>query len=125
MNTNRKVLIVDDEAHIRRVMEVKIKKGPYQVLLAKNGQEGLHLIETQNPDVVIVDINMPVMDGKTLCEKTNMLKKERPFLTIVITARIFPGDREWAESMEDTLFLEKPFSPAEMMKHIEQYQGHA
>ena len=120
---NKKVLIVDDEAYIRRVMEVKLGKGPYQVLLAKNGQEGLHLIETQNPDVVIVDINMPVMNGITLCETTNRLKKEHPFLTIIITARIFPGDRKWAESMEDTLFLEKPFSPAEIIRHIEKYLG--
>jgi len=121
LKTNRKVLIVYDEAHIRRVIEIKVRKGPYQVLLAKNGQEGLHLIETQNPDVVILDINMPVMDGKTLCETTNALKKDHPFLTIIITARIFPGDREWAESMQDTLFMEKPFSPAEIMQNIEQY----
>lgn len=123
MKTSRKVLVVDDEAHIRRVIGIKLKKRQYQVLLAKNGQEGLDIIETQQPDVVVLDINMPVMDGKTLCERTNMLKKERPFLTIIITARILPEDRKWVDSMQDTLFLEKPFSPSEMMKLIGQYHG--
>lgn len=123
MHNNKKILVVDDEAHIRRVIEIKLKKRGYQVIMAKNGQEGLDIVQTQKPDVVISDINMPVMDGKTLCEKTNELKKERPFLTIMVTARILPEDREWVDRMQDTLFLEKPFSPAEIMEHVEQYLG--
>ena len=123
MHNNKKILVVDDEAHIRRVIEIKLKKRGYQVITAKNGQEGFDIVQTQQPDVVISDINMPVMDGKTLCEKTNELKKERPFLTIMITARILPEDREWVDRMQDTLFLEKPFSPAEIMEHVEQYLG--
>ncbi len=123
MHNNKKILVVDDEAHIRRVIEIKLKKRGYQVIMAKNGQEGLDIVQTQKPDVVISDINMPVMDGKTLCEKTNELKKERPFLTIMVTARILPEDREWVDRMQDTLFLEKPFSPAEIMEHVEKYLG--
>ncbi|MBW1902268.1 MAG: response regulator [Deltaproteobacteria bacterium] len=123
MHNNKKILVVDDEAHIRRVIEIKLKKRGYQVITAKNGQEGFDIVQTQQPDVVISDINMPVMDGKTLCEKTNELKKERPFLTIMVTARILPEDREWVDRMQDTLFLEKPFSPAEIMEHVEKYLG--
>ncbi len=123
MHNNKKILVVDDEAHIRRVIEIKLKKRGYQVIMAKNGQEGFDIVQTQQPDVVISDINMPVMDGKTLCEKTNELKKERPFLTIMVTARILPEDREWVDRMQDTLFLEKPFSPAEIMEHVEKYLG--
>jgi CheY-like chemotaxis protein len=123
LHNNKKILVVDDEAHIRRVIEIKLKKRGYQVITAKNGQEGFDIVQTQQPDVVISDINMPVMDGKTLCEKTNELKKERPFLTIMVTARILPEDREWVDRMQDTLFLEKPFSPAEIMEHVEQYLG--
>jgi len=123
LHNNKKILVVDDEAHIRRVIEIKLKKRGYQVITAKNGQEGFDIVQTQQPDVVISDINMPVMDGKTLCEKTNELKKERPFLTIMVTARILPEDREWVDRMQDTLFLEKPFSPAEIMEHVEKYLG--
>ncbi|MBW1903143.1 MAG: response regulator [Deltaproteobacteria bacterium] len=121
MENDKKVLVIDDEAYIRRVLEVKLKKYGYQVMLAKNGQEGFDMIQQQQPEIVISDINMPVMDGKTLCEKTNGLKQKRPFLTIIITARIMPEDREWVVKMHDTLFMEKPFSPARIAECIKQY----
>lgn len=123
MDNRKKILVVDDEVHIRRVIEIKMKKQGYQVMMAKNGKEGLDIIQEHQPDVVISDINMPVMNGKTLCEKTNVLKKERPFLTIMVTARVLPEDRQWVDNMQDTLFLEKPFSPAKLVEYVEQYFG--
>lgn len=123
MENNKKILVVDDEAHIRRVLEVKLKNRGYQVLMAKNGQEGIDIIKEHQPDIVITDINMPIIDGKTLCEKTNGLKKERSFLTIIITARINPKERDWITNMQDTRFFEKPFSPAKIVEAIEQYLG--
>ena len=121
MRNAKKVLVVDDAAHIRRVIELKLKKQGYQVTLAKNGEDGLNLIQTLQPDVVITDIMMPKMDGKTLCERTNELKKMRPFLTIVMTARISPTERDWIEQMQDTMFIEKPFSLSAILSSIEQY----
>ena len=64
---------------------------------------------------------MPKLDGKSLCEQTNDLKKERPFLTIVVTARISPDEKEWINKMDDTEFMIKPFSPAEMLDLVDQY----
>ena len=123
MENNKKILVVDDEAHIRRVLELKLKNRGYQVFAAKNGQEGIDIIKEHQPDIVITDINMPIIDGKTLCEKTNSLKKERPFLTIIITARINPGERDWTRNMQDTQLHEKPFSPSKIVSAIEQYLG--
>ncbi len=123
MENNKRVLVIDDEAHIRRVIELKLKKRGYQVTLAKNGEEGLKLIQTLQPDVVITDIMMPKMDGKTLCERTNELKKIRPFLTIVVTARISPTERDWIEQLQDTVFIEKPFSLRTILECVDQYFG--
>ena len=109
MENNKSVLVIDDEAHIRRVIEVKFKNQGYQVTTATNGEEGLELIESQKPDVVITDIMMPKLDGKALCERVNALKKERPFLTIVMTCRISPAEQDWIDEMQDTMFVEKPF----------------
>lgn len=123
MEVNKKVLIVDDEAPIRRVLEFKLKNSGYQVLIAKNGAQGLELIKTQQPDAVITDIMMPEMDGKQLCEQSNGLKKERPFLTIVVTCRIAQDEQQWINQMQDTLFMGKPFSPARLVECIDQYLG--
>ena len=121
MGNNKKVLVVDDEAHIRRVIEVKLKKHGYQVITAVNGKEGLNLIKTQKPDVVISDIMMPEMDGKALCKKTNRLKKEWSFLTIIMTCRISADEESWISDMQDTLFMEKPFSPNKLVECIDQH----
>ena len=123
LEKNKKILVVDDEAHIRRVIELKLKNRGYWITTAKNGRDGLDIIQKYQPDVLITDINMPIMDGKTLCEKTDHLKRDRPFLTIILTARIVPEDKNWVRTMRDTLFLEKPFSPAKILKSIEQYFG--
>ena len=123
MEVNKKVLIVDDEAPIRRVLEFKLKNSGYQVLIAKNGAQGLELIKTQQPDAVITDIMMPEMDGKQLCEQSNGLKKDRPFLTIVVTCRIAQDEQQWINQMQDTLFMGKPFSPARLVECIDQYLG--
>lgn len=123
MRSNKKVLIIDDEPHIRRVIELKLKQRGYQVFEAKDGEEGLELIHTLCPDAVITDIMMPKLDGKALCEQTNRLKKERPFLTLIITCRISLDERSWISEMQDTLFMEKPFSPSRLLECIDRYFG--
>ncbi len=121
MEKSRLVLVCDDEAHIRRVVELKLKSRGYQVITAVNGEEGLEVIRTEAPDAVITDINMPKLDGKSLCEMTNPLKADRPFLTIIITARISPDEENWVGQMKDTQFMEKPFSPAKLLAAVDKY----
>lgn len=121
MENSKKVLVIDDGAHIRRVMELKLRKGGYEVITAMNGEEGLNLIASQQPDVVITDILMPRLDGQSLCKETDHLKEKRPFLTIVITNRISPDDRSWINEMRDTQLMEKPFSPSRVLACIDEY----
>ena len=121
MGKNKKVLVIDDDAQIRRVVELKLRKRGYDVLMAMNGEEGLHLIESERPDAVVTDIMMPKLDGETLCKQTNHLKKQRPFLTIVMTNRISPDDRTWVKAMQDTELMEKPFSPTRLLGCIDEY----
>ncbi len=129
MADSKLILTVDDDTYIRRVIEVKLQRNGYKVVTAPNGVEGLNIIRTLKPDVVITDLNMPGMDGQALCRMTNPLKKERPFLTIVMTSRIDPEDAKWIAELQDTRFMEKPFSPAQLIASLNQYfqstgQGH-
>jgi two-component system alkaline phosphatase synthesis response regulator PhoP len=123
LENNKKVVVIDDEVHIRRVIEIKLKKEGYRVMTAINGKEGLELIKAQQPDVVISDIMMPEMDGKTLCEVTNVFKKVRSFLTIIMTCRISSDEEGWINEMQDTVFMEKPFSPNKLVECIDRYFG--
>ena len=121
MAENKKILIIDDEAYIRRVLELKLQNRGYEVLTASDGEEGFSAIESQQPDVVISDIMLPKMDGRTLCEKMNPIKEKRPFLTIIVTARINPDERDWIAQMQETIFMEKPFSPKKIVDAIKKY----
>ena len=123
MGNNKTILVCDDEAHIRRVIELKLKSRGYKVLTATNGEEGLKIIKSEKPDAVISDINMPKMDGKTLCELTDPMKRDRSFLTIIITARISPDEQDWVSEMQDTQFMEKPFSPSKLLESVDKYFG--
>lgn len=121
MGNNKRVVVIDDDANIRRVMELKLRKGGYEVITAMNGEEGLNLIASEQPDAVITDIMMPKLDGQSLCEQTNHLKEQRPFLTIVMTNRISPDDRNWVNEMRETQLMEKPFSPSKVLARIDEY----
>lgn len=119
--SDKTVLIIDDDAHIRRVLELKCRKSGYRILTAKNGMQGLDAIRNEHPDVVISDINMPKMTGEELCRLTDPMKAETPFLTIMVTARIAPDDEQWIKEMRDTILMEKPFSPSKIVEKINQY----
>ena len=121
MMHKKKILIIDDEVNIRQIIALKLKSHGYQVVIAENGEEGLSIIQSQKPEAVITDIMMPHLDGKSLCKKTNELKKERPFLTIVMSCRIATDEYDWINSMDTTMFMEKPFSPSKLLDMVDRY----
>lgn len=123
MRENKTILVVDDEVPIRRIVEFKLGTAGYNILSAGDGQTGLEIIETQHPDAVVADIMMPGMNGRQLCERTDPIKTDRPFLTIVMTGRISPEEERWVSALRDTVFMEKPFSPSRLLEIVDKYFG--
>ena len=121
MADNKTILVVDDEGPIRRVIELKLRNRGYRVITASDGEEGLALLRREKPDAVVTDIMMPKLDGKSLCEQAEPLKRAGPFLTIVVTCRISPEERSWVGRMTDTILMEKPFSPSRLLDRLEEY----
>jgi CheY-like chemotaxis protein len=118
LDNENKVLIVDDEAYIRRVLELKLKTKGYDVITANNGIEGLEKFNLHHPDIVITDIKMPGMDGQTMCEKINNTSNKKPFLIIVVTCSLSDNNLQWLKKMDNALLLEKPFSPSRILDKI-------
>ena len=123
MKINKHILVIDDDAHIRRVIELKLKKAGYQVSIAENGEDGMKMINAQLPDAIITDIVMPKMDGKAVIRKTNEFKKEHPFLTLIVSCSIGFEENQWIDEMQDTYFMEKPFSLNKVLECVDQYFG--
>jgi DNA-binding response OmpR family regulator len=114
-----RVLIVDDEPYVPRVLELKLQRAGYRTFIARNGNEGLDLIVRTRPDVVITDISMPGMSGFQLCQEAQSLRETDPFLLIVVTSRTERDLRAWVKGIPDVHFIEKPISPRVILRTIE------
>ena len=109
------VLIIDDESLIRDVVKEYCKNEDFNVLEAENGEEGLELLETNNVDIIVLDIMMPKMDGYTFFSK---MKEKYDIPTIVLSARGEEYDKLFGFSVGIDDYLTKPFSPKELIARI-------
>ncbi len=117
----KRVLIVDDEPHIIRIMKLALEREGYEVDIASNGMEGLIKIRLEPPDVLITDIAMPKMTGEELCKQISTEMPDREFLIFVTTSRTEVEHREWSREIDNLLFLEKPVSTRKLMPMLNDY----
>lgn len=85
MNQQKRILAVDDEPHMRRLLEISLRQAGYQPIVAENGQEALSILRDDNVDLVVSDLHMPVMDGLKLLEAMRTENIEIP--VIIVTAQ--------------------------------------
>ena len=114
-----KVLIVDDDPHILMPLEFVMLKNGYEVLIARNGTEALTIIEDFVPDVVLLDIMMPDVNGYDFC--THILSKEKYKGTKVVFMSAKTGEEDIKKGYElgASLYISKPFSTRVLSKQIE------
>jgi len=117
----KKILITDDEPHVLRVLKMSLEKEDYQVDTCANGMEALSRIEQQAPDVLITDIQMPLMTGDELCRHIDEYMPQRKFLIFVLTSRTEIEHREWSRNIQNLLFLEKPVSIRNLVEKLDGY----
>jgi DNA-binding NtrC family response regulator len=117
----KKVLIVDDEPHILRVLKLKLENAGYEVLTAVNGIDGLEQFVKKKPTVVITDINMPYVDGRELYKMMEAHKRKDPYFVIVMTSLVDGAIHRWAKEISNIHFVEKPFSPSNILNLINEY----
>ena len=115
-----KVLIVDDEPHISRVLCMKLQNAGYEVITAVNGLDGLERFIKEEPQIIITDINMPLLDGQELCRMIDERKEKYPFFIIVMTSSVESDLRSWSKEDEKIHFVEKPFSPRKILNLVNQ-----
>ena len=120
-----KILIADDEPHVLRVLKLSLEKEGYAVETSNNGKEALERLEQSHPDILITDIQMPLMTGEELCRHINEHMPERKFLIFVLTSRTEIEHREWSRDIHNLLFLEKPVSIRNLLDKIEGYFAQA
>jgi len=106
----KRILLVDDEPIVLRVMRLALEKEGYQVDTSINGEDALEKIAANCPDVLVTDIEMPRMTGQELCVHLQDTMPERKFPIFVSTSLTALEHREWSQSISNLIFLEKPIS---------------
>ena len=113
-----RALVVDDEADILHLIEIKRKKAGFEVVTAHDGQEGLDKALAEKPDILLVDVMMPKMDGYTVVsEVRRQLGGEAPII-IFLTAKGQEADVVKGLSTGADDYIIKPFAPRELIARI-------
>ncbi len=115
---SHKVLVVDDEPFMIRLIEIVLERDGYQMLKAVNGREAVEVASREHPSVVVMDAMMPKMDGLTALRLLKSDEATRSIPVIMLTANPHKFSREEAVSSGATIFLTKPFSPAQLLAEI-------
>lgn len=117
-NRNYKILVVDDEEHIRRILKFQLEKEGYAVIVAENGEVALQFVRRESPNLVILDIMMPKMDGFTVCQRIRENFQTSQIPVIMLTARNDLPDK--IKGLEDGAndYLIKPYSPQELFLRV-------
>lgn len=113
MPTKKKILVVDDERPILNVLSIKLRVSGYEVITAGGGVEALELIESASPDVILLDVIMPGIDGFEVLKRLRITSK---LPVIVYSAR--PSNMREALRLGANDFLAKPFNVDELVRKI-------
>ena len=115
------VMVVDDSLTVRRVTQRLLERQGYTVLLAKDGVDALRQLQDVKPDIMLVDIEMPRMDGYDLTRNVRGNKKTAEIPIIMITSRTAEKHRSMAFELGVNEYLGKPYQEDELLKFIKQY----
>ena len=117
----RHILVVDDEPHIGRIIQMKLERGPYRVTLASDGRQALDLLRgEQRIDLVLLDIMMPYVSGFDVLQEIRTFPHRESTPVIMLTAKGQPTDRTRALELGATDVLTQPFSPNKLLGRIDE-----
>ena len=112
------ILVVDDEEPIQELLRFNLEKEGYAVCVAKDGQEALKHVENDQPDLLVLDLMLPGMDGLEVCRKLRSNQKFQQIPIIMLTAKGEEIDKVLGLELGADDYMTKPFSPRELLARI-------
>ena len=117
------VLVVDDEPFICRSLSFVLRKGNYNVVEARNGEEALAAIRKHRPDLVFMDVMMPKVSGFVVCGQVKADPELKNTKIILLTAKGQDSDREFGKQAGADEYMTKPFSPTKILERAREILG--
>jgi len=117
--TTKKILAADDEPHILRVVKDKLANSGFTVITATNGEEALELAIREKPDLILLDVMMPKMNGFDVCRTLRGKPEFAAIPILLLTARGQEVDRKMGLEAGATEYITKPFSPRQLLQTVQ------
>ncbi len=115
-----KILVVDDEEDIVAALSIRLKAMGYDVIFAYDGMTGLSKARDESPNLILLDVMLPKIDGYKVCRMLKFDEKYRHIPVIMITAKVSDSNRKMGEEMGADAYIVKPFNPEELMRKIKE-----
>jgi CheY-like chemotaxis protein len=106
-----RVLVIDDEPDVRWLIRLSLERAGHEVIDAEDGLRGVALAQKQRPEIIVLDLMMPVMDGYAVLAELAKDQRTASVPVVVLSARAIPDEAERAVGAGARIFLEKPFDP--------------
>lgn len=116
--STKKILIVDDEPNILISLEFLMKREGYEVILARDGQEAIDAIARERPDLVLLDVMMPVKSGFDACHEVRADEAVRDTIIVMLTAKGRDTDIAKGMALGADAYMTKPFSTRELVEKV-------
>lgn len=115
----KKILVAEDDRSILQIITITLSKGGMHVLGAKDGEEALQLAHQELPDAIILDIQMPKIDGLSLCEKLKANERTAHIPVGFLTAQLDTNSYAQGMKMGGLLYMPKPFKPDRLNSFVQ------
>lgn len=119
----KKIVLAEDEPQIARLIEFKLEKEGYQVTWKENGEEALKAIKADKPDLILLDVMMPVMDGYEVLRRLKEDESLKSIPVVMLTARAQERDVVKGIDLGAEDYITKPFHPAELLSRVKRIVG--
>ena len=117
---NKKILVVDDERDLVETLTFRLEASNYEVLSAYDGQEGLEKARAEKPDLIILDLMLPKIDGYKVCRMLKFDEKYKNIPIILFTARAQETDKQMGEDVGADAYITKPFEPQVLLEKVKE-----
>jgi DNA-binding response OmpR family regulator len=120
MDDQKRILLVDDDPYILLSLEFLMKKAGYKVFVARNGTEALDSIQASQPDIVLLDIMMPDVDGYAICRHIRATPALAGIKVVFLSAKTKEQDIQKGFEAGADRYIKKPFSTKDLVKQVEE-----
>lgn len=118
---SKKILVIDDAPSVIQLMEYWLKKAGFEILVAQDGLAGFELAKKKKPDLILLDVMIPKLDGYSVCRLLKMDESYAKIPIILVTAREEQDDKDRGKEVGAEGYLEKPVTEEILLKKIKEF----